>query len=400
MEDIVNIKKGKKQEKNKKINRKKLIIAISIGVILLVIGITMLIYYSSKDARKFLDQYLFRKNITEEKLQTIDLNFDSNIDVFAYNKNICIVAENKIMQYNSSGKKEKEINLEINNPIYSVNNKYIAISEKDGSKLSLISGSEILWTKDVDGKISKINVNNNGFVSIIVTGTTHKSVIITFDADGNELFKTYRSTTNVVDTSISNDNKNLAFAEINTSGTTIQSSIKVVSIQKAKETPAESIINTFDADSNKMIIDIEYSGNDKIVCMYDNSITILENENNTTLLELSEKGKNINFANINLDKNVYRATEENEGIFNTNTVIEIKNVDNNKVIVYTVEGAVKYIYSNNNIIAVSLGSQIEFINTSGWLIKSYKSNQEVQNIVIGNGLAGIVYQDRVELINL
>lgn len=400
MEDIVNIKKGKKQEKSKKINRKKLIIAISIVVILLVIGITMLIYYSSKDARKFLDQYLFRKNITEEKLQTIDLNFDSNIDVFAYNKNICIVAENKIMQYNSSGKKEKEINLEINNPIYSVNNKYIAISEKDGSKLSLISGSEILWTKDVDGKISKINVNNNGFVSIIVTGTTHKSVIITFDADGNELFKTYRSTTNVVDTSISNDNKNLAFAEINTSGTTIQSSIKVVSIQKAKETPAESIINTFDADSNKMIIDIEYSGNDKIVCMYDNSITILENENNTTLLELSEKGKNINFANINLDKNVYRATEENEGIFNTNTVIEIKNVDNNKVIVYTVEGAVKYIYSNNNIIAVSLGSQIEFINTSGWLIKSYKSNQEVQNVVIGNGLAGIVYQDRVELINL
>ena len=400
MEDIVNIKKGKKQEKSKKINRKKLIIAISIGVILLVIGITMLIYYSSKDARKFLDQYLFRKNITEEKLQTIDLNFDSNIDVFAYNKNICIVAENKIMQYNSSGKKEKEINLEINNPIYSVNNKYIAISEKDGSKLSLISGSEILWTKDVDGKISKINVNNNGFVSIIVTGTTHKSVIITFDVDGNELFKTYRSTTNVVDTSISNDNKNLAFAEINTSGTTIQSSIKVVSIQKAKETPAESIINTFDADSNKMIIDIEYSGNDKIVCMYDNSITILENENNTTLLELSEKGKNINFANINLDKNVYRATEENEGIFNTNTVIEIKNVDNNKVIVYTVEGAVKYIYSNNNIIAVSLGSQIEFINTSGWLIKSYKSNQEVQNVVIGNGLAGIVYQDRVELINL
>ncbi len=400
MEDIVNIKKGKKQEKSKKINRKKLIIAISIGVILLVIGITMLIYYSSKDARKFLDQYLFRKNITEEKLQTIDLNFDSNIDVFAYNKNICIVAENKIMQYNSSGKKEKEINLEINNPIYSVNNKYIAISEKDGSKLSLISGSEILWTKDVDGKISKINLNNNGFVSIIVTGTTHKSVIITFDVDGNELFKTYRSTTNVVDTSISNDNKNLAFAEINTSGTTIQSSIKVVSIQKAKETPAESIINTFDADSNKMIIDIEYSGNDKIVCMYDNSITILENENNTTLLELSEKGKNINFANINLDKNVYRATEENEGIFNTNTVIEIKNVDNNKVIVYTVEGAVKYIYSNNNIIAVSLGSQIEFINTSGWLIKSYKSNQEVQNVVIGNGLAGIVYQDRVELINL
>ena len=47
-----------------------------------------------------------------------------------------------------------------------------------------------------------------------------------------------------------------------------------------------------------------------------------------------------------------------------------------------------------------MGQGIEFINTSGWLLKSYSSTQEVQNVVIGNGIAGIVYQDRVEIINL
>ena len=75
-------------------------------------------------------------------------------------------------------------------------------------------------------------------------------------------------------------------------------------------------------------------------------------------------------------------------------------MNSDKVTVYTVEGAAKYIYSFNNIIAVSLGQGIEFINTSGWLLKSYSSTQEVQNVVIGNGIAGIVYQDRVEIINL
>ena len=162
----------------------------------------MLVYYSSSDARKFLDQYLFRKNISQENLTSIDLDYDSNVSIFAYDRYICVLAENKLMEYNSSGKLENEIDLEINNPIYSVNNKYIAISEQNGTKLNLISGSEILWTKTLDGNISKINVNNNGYVSVILTGTTYKSVIATFDNNGNELFKTFRSTTTVVDTSI------------------------------------------------------------------------------------------------------------------------------------------------------------------------------------------------------
>ena len=394
MKDIVNF--NEESNSKKKVNKKKLIIAISIGIILLAVGITMLVYYSSSDARKFLDQHLFRKNISQENLTSIDLDYDSNVSVFAYDRYICVLAENKLMEYNSSGKLENEIDLEINNPVYSVNNKYIAISEQNGTKLNLISGSEILWTKTLDGNISKINVNNNGYVSVILTGTTYKSVITTFDNNGNELFKTFRSTTTVVDTSISNDNKYMAFAEVNTSGTTIQSNIRVISI----EDPSDSEIFSYSAESNKLIINIEYSGNDKIICMYDDEICMIQNGNNSSLMSLNESGKNINFANINLENCIYRAIEENAGLFNTNTVIEIRNVNNDSTAVYTTEGAAKYIYSNNNVIAISLGQDIVFVNTIGWLLKSYSSTQEAQNVVIGNGIAGIVYSNRVEIVNL
>lgn len=402
MKDIVNLKnKGN-------INKKKMIIAISIVIIIFIIGITMLIYNSSRDARKFLDQYLFRKNITQEKLTAIELNYGSNISVFAYNKYICVLAENKLMEYNSTGKLENEIPLEINSPVYSVNNKYIAISEKNGSKLNLISGSEILWTQSVDGNISKINVNENGYVSVILTGTTYKSVIVTFDKEGNKLFKNYLATTIAIDTTISKDNKFLAYAEVNTSGTNVQSNIKVISIEKANEktdektnqSSSETIVYNYSADPNKLIINIEYYGNDRILCMFDDEITLIKENNNNSLFKLNEKGKNINFANINLNNYIYRSIEENDGLFNTNTIIEIKNVDNEKTNIYTVEGTSKYIYSYNNIIAVSLGQEIEFINTNGWLIKNYISNQEVQNVVIGNGIAGILYKDKVEIINL
>ncbi len=396
MKDIVDFKTGKK----KNLNKKKMIIAISIGIILLVIGITMLVYYSSSEARNFLDQYLFRKNVTQEKLNSIELNYNSNVNVFAYNKYICVLAENKLIQYNSSGNEEKVIDLEISDPVYSVNDKYLAISEKNGSKINLISGSELIWSKEVDGQISKINVNNNGYVGLIIEGTSYKSVIAIYDNKGNELFKTYLSTTTAVDVDISDNNEYMAFAEVNTTGTTIQSNVKIVSIEKAKETPKESIIYTNKADTNKLILGITYQGNDKLVCMYDDEITVIQNENSTSVMKLNEEGKNINFANINLDKNIYRTVEETEGLFDTNTVIEIKEADSDKLVVHTVEGAVKYVYSYGNIIAINMGQEIEFINMSGWLLKRYYSTQEVQNVVIGNNIAGIVYQDRVEIINL
>lgn len=393
LKDIVNL--NEKIKTKKKINKKKMIIAISISIILLIVAITAFIYYSSRDARKFLDKYLFRKNVTQEKLNSISLEYDSNVNILAFNKNICVLAENKLMKYNSSGKLEEELELKINNPVYSVNNKYLAISEQNGSKLYVISDFKILWTSDIDGQISKININENGYVSVVVTGTTHKSVIVIFDKDGNELFKRYLANTKAVDTSISSDNKYLAFAEVNTTGTTITSNVKIVSV----ENPEEPIIYTYTADSNKLILNIEYH-KDKIVCMYDNDISIIKDETNSSIISLNEKGKNINFANINLNNYVYRAIEENDGLFNTNTVLEIKNTENEKMLVYTVEGALKDIYSYNDIIAVNLGQEVEFINTSGWLIKRYISEQEVQNVVIGNGIAGIIYKDKVEIINL
>lgn len=393
--------KQQKAKHQKKLNKKKMVITVILGVILIVAAITMLVYYASEDARNFLDQYLFRKNVTQENLETIDLEeYSSDITVFAYNKYICVLAENKLMEYNSSGEIANEIDLEITNPIYNANNKYLAICESGGSSFSLISGSTILWSNEIEGEISKIKVNSNGYVAIVITGTTYKSVIALYDNSGSEIFKIYLSTTTAVDLDISGNNQYLAFAEVKTSGTTIQSNVKIVSIETAKTTPSESIIYTDEAETGKLIVGIKYQGNDKIVCMYDDEITMIHNETNTSILSLSEDDENINFANINLDKYIYRTIEETQGLFNTNTVLEIENTDTNRLTVYTVEGAAKYVYSSGDIIAIDLGQEVEFVNTSGWLKKRYYSEQEVQDIVIGNGLAGIVFSDRVEIVNL
>lgn len=53
-----------------------------------------------------------------------------------------------------------------------------------------------------------------------------------------------------------------------------------------------------------------------------------------------------------------------------------------------------------NNIALNLGSRIDFINTNGWLVKKYISEKEIQDIVIAEKVAGIIYKDKVEITNL
>lgn len=402
MKDIIQFKNP--NEVPKKINKKKIIMLISMAVVILIVTIVAIIYCSHKPFRKFLDRYLFGKIVSEEKLVSIGLDYDSNVSVIAYNKHICVLAENVLKQYNALGEISNEIKLEISNPVYNINNKYMVISEKGSSKIYLISDTKILWEKEVDGNVARVDVNKNGYVSVILTGTTHKSVIVTYDSKGNELFKTYRSSTLALDATISPDNKYLAFAEINTSGTLIQSSIKIISIEKVqekgRETSTDVIIYNYEAPSNSLVTNIEYQNKNKLICIYDDAIHMITDNQDEVILQLQEDDKKINAADIKLNGYVYRTVEKSTGLFQADTIIEIMNIESKKENIYTVEGVAKNIYCYDNVIAVNLGQEIEFINTSGWLIKNYTSSHDIQNITIGNGLAGIIYKDKVEIINL
>ena len=55
-------------------------------------------------------------------------------------------------------------------------------------------------------------------------------------------------------------------------------------------------------------------------------------------------------------------------------------------------------YTRGDIIALNLGTEVEFINTAGWLVKRYRANQEVSNVTASDNIAGIIYRDKVEII--
>ena len=53
-------------------------------------------------------------------------------------------------------------------------------------------------------------------------------------------------------------------------------------------------------------------------------------------------------------------------------------------------------------IAVNLGTNIMFINSSGWLVKEYGFTQkeEIQNIVMCDGISGVISKNKIYIISL
>lgn len=397
---LIDFKKEDGRFNNKTLNKKKVMITMIIIILIIILVVISAIYITNSNFRNLMDQYVFRKSVTENNLECIDINSESNTHIYAYDKYIVTLEKNILTHYSSSGKKESELKLEISEPIFDSDGKYLMIAEKNKQKIYLVNNNNIVWQKDIEGTISKISVNKNGYTSVIISGTTYKSVIAVFDKDGKELFKTYLSSTIAMDSSISEDNKYLSFAEINTSGTLIQSTVKTISMDKAKETPSDSIIYTYDADQNELIVNMKYQDKNRLVCIYNNGVHVINNNKDELLMSLNEKDKKIAFSDIELNNCAYRIIEKSTGLFKANSTIELYNTATKKQNVYTFDGVAKRIYSHSSIIAIDLGSEVHFIGTNGWLIKKYSSTQEIKDIVMAENLAGIIYRDKIEFINL
>ena len=70
--------------------------------------------------------------------------------------------------------------------------------------------------------------------------------------NGARLFRTFLATSNVVDMSISNNNRYLAIAEANLSGIIIQSNIRIISIETAQESGENAIVHTHMAEARRL----------------------------------------------------------------------------------------------------------------------------------------------------
>ncbi len=385
-------------ENKKKLNKSKIIKLIIFVLVIAAIVTLTILYRNNENVRNFLDKYIFRKEVQSANLVKIDLETNKSAGVYAYEKYILVLEQNSLDFYNRFGNKDGNLDIQISTPIFASKGNYLCVAEKNGQKLYCIQNKNIVWQKDIEGEIKGININKNGYVSVIVSGTSYKSIIEIYDNNGKELFKRGLSTTTVIDTDISADNKYLAIAETNFSGVLIQSTIEIVSMENAAKKPDDAIVYKYDADSDNLVTNIEYQ-KDNLVCMYDKYIDIIKNKNVTKVFDYTSE--DVLFAGINLNSKIIKVLRKSKGFLGKEFQMKIIDTNNpSNEIVYEIEQNPKGIYVSDNIICINLGTEVLFVNSTGWLMKRYKSSQEVQNIVFNSNIAGIISKNRIELISL
>ncbi len=382
-----------KDFRERKINKKKLIIAISILVFIVLLAIFSILYFRVPAVRIFFDKHLFRKNVTEGSLPYITT--ESN-NVYAFNNNVLVQGENTLTFYNKNSTEKTSLNIKIMNPIVHINNNFLVMAEKGGQKVYLISNKNIVWEKEIEGNISNVYVNKNGYVGISVTNTTYKTILNLYNQDGSELFKIYRSNTYIMDFAISSDNQSLAIAEVDSTGAIVKSNVKIIDINTALKDSSNAVVYQTEAPSNSLVINIDYNKNNILVCVYDDHIDVI---NNNSVKEITNfSNSNIIFADLN--DMIIQVEKKTDSLFNSTYELQIINSETSETQYYSLEREPTAIKVFDNVIAINFGREALFINNNAWLIKHYTSYQEIQDISISGNLATIKLNDKIEILSL
>ena len=384
---------------DKNINSKSSIVKI---LIVIFIGIAVIFvvarYATDEEFRYTVDTNILKKEVSELNLNTIEIDSDTNPSIFAYDKYITVLSKNVLSEYTSDGKLASELDVNISVPLVETNGKYMILAEKDGQKMYLISGTNIVWEATVDGSISRVNVNRNGYVSVIVKNTIYKSVVLYYDLSGKEIFRKYLSTNYAICTAISTNNKYLAIGEIDYSGTIIKSYVSIISADLAQTDSLNSVVYTYEAENGEIITNINYQDKTTAVCMFNNYIQKVTTNSNERLYDITNKDV---FVDISLKDGIAIIDKQSSGLFSYEYEVDIKSINSKSESLYILNSDLpKAMSVSANIMALNLGNEVQIINSKGWLLKKYTSSKQIDKIVLGDSIAGVVYKNKIEIIDL
>ena len=354
-------------------------------------------YLTDDEFQKEVDIKVFKKQIIESTSNTIEINSDSNPYIYAYSKYISVFGKNIFTIYDKDANVVTTLDMNITEPEMNSDENYLVAYEKNGSKLYLVENTIKLWEKDIDGDIYRASVNKNGYVVALIKNSTYKSVVIIYDNSGNELFRTFLATSYAICSEISEDNKYLAIGQIDYSGTIVKSVVKLISVENVKGSSQDSILYTYESEANKILNNLKFNTKDEVICMFDSYIQKISGLSDEKICDITNEDI---LVDVNLENNIVKVEKETSGLFSYQYQISLKNTIGKSDSMYVLENDIpKKMQVTKNLICVTLLNEVKIISSKGWLIKSYVTNTGIQDIVIGTNIVGIVYNNKIEIIN-
>ena len=243
-------------------------------------------------------------------------------------------------------------------------------------------------------------MNKNGYMAVVTKDSVYKSVVLVYSNKGELLLKSYVSNGYVIDIEISPDNKYLVIGEVDYSKTYIESTVKVIDIQKAIKSEEGSVVNTFVKD--KLLVNLKIKENLSIIGQYSDSVVNIgyNKDENKEIYKLS----NVYMADIENTRYsfVIKKEEQDDIIKLKNTyVCIIFNEAGNEVAKYNIgDTTPKNVIAKLDSIAINLGTELVVINQNGWIKKKYNSTKEISRYDLSSYIIIIWYNDKIDIVGL
>ena len=382
--------KFKERRKNRKVIKFTIITLIAI-----IILVFIALYMANKSFNLFIDTYILKKRISENDANSLTIDTDNLSLIYAYDKSLVVYSDGSINFYNTDAKQTGNIEMTLSKPIADSEDKYLALADYGLQKVCLIKSNSLVWQKDIEGKISKVSVNKQGYVAVSVTGTTYESIVMLFNENGDLLFSKYLSTY-VIDVDISDDSKYIAIAEVDNSTILPVTKIEMVSVGLASTSSENATINTYEAESNKLLTGMNFQSKNVLVCSFEDYVLKMSDSSSDRLYEFSDLTA---YLEVDSRKGFVRIDKEESSVFKSDYRLKITN-ENNSEKVYIIEGSIKSLVCKDNKIALNLGKEVQFIDNNGWLVKKFIGNQEVKSVLVSNKIGIIVFKDKISIVNL
>lgn len=377
-------------------NKNKNIIII---IIIIIFAIIASLYISNEKFRKYIDRNILKKEVQEVDTKKIYVSSVNPSRVIVSDNNIYLLRNGEMSIYDRKGQEKKKDKVSVGTPLYKVSGKYLALGDRESTSIYLYEDETAKWERKLEMPVLSISVNSEGYVSVVTKDSIYKSVVIVFDQNGTQIFKTYISQGYAIDTDISKDNKYLAIAEIDYSKTIANSNVKIISIPKAKTEPKNAIVNEFMI--NKLIVNIRFKENRELIAQYSDSIYNISLENNNNTREIYSLEGNVEYVDIESKSGIAIIKKENSGMFaNKYNLINVTEGGKEASISLIGESPPKNVVITNGYIGINDGKEIKIYTASHWYKKKYIATKEIKDFKISDKMIVIIYQDKLEILEL
>ena len=395
--ELKDIKKKKKRE------TKSSFINVVIFVILFVsiIGLCLASYTRTKNVDilkqyKFLEKYIV--NVFDQKQEKLhlelDFDFSKKPKVVVYRGNIAQCQKEQLKIYDSNGKLQNSMYINFKSPLLKANGNYLVIADIKGNKVVEFEGTKKKWEKIKEGNIINVDVNKNGFVTVVNKGSNVLSEATVYDKDGKECITFGKAQNYIINAKVSNNNKKVVLNCLDTKGVKLNSIFEFIDI-KGKS------VKTMVSHEDTVFLDMKFIKDDNLVALTGDEIIYYNSENQETWRK--ELNKKVYCFNVCDNKYIVvgmASDKIKDSLFSDKTEVKILNAKGQEVNTIKVDNIVKNISVYDDVIALNLGKEVMFYTSRGRYIKKMTSKLEVDKVeFINKSTVGLVTKSKIIIKN-